>query len=249
MQNNTASATSLIIRGDNSNAGAALNQRHASTEDGGAAHAKVMVEDLPVINSFNEAGRSDSNYNGHESGTAELMNDGFHVESTTTSTTHTNDDDVPVYLAMGQRNPEPIFDPSTPKNVTALVGKSAYLNCRVRNLANKTVRTLPLVCVAWPCKFRSSPVQSPEQVSWIRHRDIHILTVGAYTYTSDQRFQATHDKDTGDWPLQIKWVQKRDKGLYECQVSTQPVMSYFVNLEVVGKQSTARSPSDCSGDP
>lgn len=249
VQNNTASATSLIIRGDNSNAGAAHNQRHASTEDGGAAHAKVMVEDLPVINSFNEAGRSDSNYNGHESGTAELMNDGFHVESTTTSTTHTNDDDVPVYLAMGQRNPEPIFDPSTPKNVTALVGKSAYLNCRVRNLANKTVRTLPLVCVAWPCKFRSSPVQSPEQVSWIRHRDIHILTVGAYTYTSDQRFQATHDKDTGDWPLQIKWVQKRDKGLYECQVSTQPVMSYFVNLEVVGKQSTARSPSDCSGDP
>lgn len=80
------------------------------------------------------------------------------------------------------------------------------------------------------------PVQSLcEQVSWIRHRDIHILTVGAYTYTSDQRFQATHEKDTGDWTLQIKWVQKRDKGAYECQVSTQPVMSYFVNLEVVGK--------------
>lgn len=34
---------------------------------------------------------------------------------------------------------EPYFDASTPKNVTALVGKSAYLNCRVRNLGNKTV--------------------------------------------------------------------------------------------------------------
>lgn len=56
------------------------------------------------------------------------------------------------------------------------------------------------------------------QVSWIRHRDIHILTVGAYTYTSDQRFQATHHKETEDWILQIKWVQKRDAGKYECQV-------------------------------
>lgn len=35
--------------------------------------------------------------------------------------------------------PEPYIDPMTLKNVTALVGKSAYLSCRVRNLANKTV--------------------------------------------------------------------------------------------------------------
>ena len=67
------------------------------------------------------------------------------------------------------------------------LGKSAFLNCRVKNLGNKTV-------------------------SWIRHRDIHILTVGSYTYTSDQRFQATHHKETDDWTLQIKWAQKRDSG-------------------------------------
>lgn len=66
-------------------------------------------------------------------------------------------------------------------------GKSAYLSCRVRSLGNKTV-------------------------SWIRHRDIHILTVGSYTYTSDQRFQATHHKDNDEWTLQIKWAQKRDAG-------------------------------------
>lgn len=35
---------------------------------------------------------------------------------------------------------EPYFDAMTPRNVTALVGKSAYLSCRVRNLGNKTVR-------------------------------------------------------------------------------------------------------------
>lgn len=74
-----------------------------------------------------------------------------------------------------------------------------------------------------------------QQVSWIRHRDIHILTVGSYTYTSDQRFQATHHKNTDDWTLQIKWAQKRDAGIYECQISTQPVRSYFVTLSVVGE--------------
>lgn len=73
------------------------------------------------------------------------------------------------------------------------------------------------------------------QVSWIRHRDIHILTVGSYTYTTDQRFQAIHKKDSEEWVLQIKWAQKRDGGMYECQISTQPVKSFFVNLSVVGK--------------
>lgn len=74
------------------------------------------------------------------------------------------------------------------------------------------------------------------QVSWIRHRDIHILTVGAYTYTSDQRFQAIHHRSHSDqWTLHIKWAQKRDAGIYECQVSTQPVRSIFVTLNVVGE--------------
>lgn len=33
----------------------------------------------------------------------------------------------------------PYFDTTASKNVTALVGKTAYLNCRVRNLGNRTV--------------------------------------------------------------------------------------------------------------
>ncbi|XP_055677705.1 protein sidekick-like isoform X2 [Lutzomyia longipalpis] len=103
---------------------------------------------------------------------------------------------------------DPYFDPMTLSNVTALVGKSAYLNCRVRNLGNKTV-------------------------SWIRQRDIHILTVGSYVYTTDQRFQTVYHRESDDWTLQIKWVQKRDAGVYECQISTQPILSYFVYLSVV----------------
>lgn len=38
-----------------------------------------------------------------------------------------------------------------------------------------------------------------------------------------------------DWTLQIKYVQKRDAGLYECQVSSHPPTSIFIELNVVGK--------------
>ncbi|CRK88383.1 CLUMA_CG002160, isoform A [Clunio marinus] len=103
---------------------------------------------------------------------------------------------------------DPFFDPNVNQNVTALVGKSAYLNCVVKNLGNKTV-------------------------SWIRHRDLHILTVSTYTYTTDLRFQTTHHRTTDEWTLQIKWVQKRDAGSYDCQVSSQPIKSYSVDLNVI----------------
>lgn len=33
----------------------------------------------------------------------------------------------------------PYFDKSVSKNVTALVGKTTYLSCRIRNLGNRTV--------------------------------------------------------------------------------------------------------------
>ncbi|XP_055848188.1 uncharacterized protein LOC129913494 isoform X4 [Episyrphus balteatus] len=106
----------------------------------------------------------------------------------------------------------PYFDKASSKNITALLGKTAYLNCRVKNLGNKTMLL---------------------QVSWVRHRDIHLLTVGRYTYTSDQRFRAIHQPQTEDWILQIKYPQHRDSGIYECQVSTTPHMSHYIHLNVV----------------
>ena len=35
--------------------------------------------------------------------------------------------------------------------------------------------------------------------------------------------------------FQIKYLQSRDNGMYECQVSTQPVRSFFVRLNILGK--------------
>ncbi|PSN51034.1 hypothetical protein C0J52_26100, partial [Blattella germanica] len=74
------------------------------------------------------------------------------------------------------------------------------------------------------------------QVSWVRHRDIHLLTVGRYTYTSDQRFQSIHSPQTEDWMLQIRYPQRRDSGIYECQVSTTPPIGHSMHLSVVGEQ-------------
>ena len=50
-------------------------------------------------------------------------------------------------------------------------------------------------------------------------RDWHILTNGARTYTSDSRFTVLHKEGTFDWVLQVRYLQERDAGLYECQVS------------------------------
>ncbi|KAK8376921.1 hypothetical protein O3P69_010100 [Scylla paramamosain] len=102
----------------------------------------------------------------------------------------------------------PFFDYQESSNITALLGKTAVLNCRVKNIGNKTV-------------------------SWIRHRDVHLLAVGGFTYTSDDRFTARHAAASQDWLLMIHYLQERDAGLYECQISTTPPQSHLIHLSVV----------------
>ncbi|PNF21839.1 hypothetical protein B7P43_G05967, partial [Cryptotermes secundus] len=70
-------------------------------------------------------------------------------------------------------------------------------------------------------------------VSWIRRRDAHILTVDRYTFIADERFQSFLVEATDTWTLQIKYVQARDAGKYECQVSTEPKLSHVITLNVV----------------
>ncbi|XP_070854561.1 uncharacterized protein dpr12 isoform X5 [Drosophila suzukii] len=75
---------------------------------------------------------------------------------------------------------------------------------------------------------------SENQISWIRRRDWHILSSGAQLYTNDERFAILHTPGSNMWTLQIKFVQRRDHGMYECQVSTPTgIISHFVNLQVV----------------
>lgn len=55
------------------------------------------------------------------------------------------------------------------------------------------------------------------------------------TFIADERFQSFFVESTALWTLQIKYVQARDAGIYECQVSTEPKVSARVHLNVVGE--------------
>ncbi|XP_043466149.1 zwei Ig domain protein zig-8, partial [Leptopilina heterotoma] len=76
-------------------------------------------------------------------------------------------------------------------------------------------------------------------ISWIRRRDWHVLTSSMFTYTNDERFQVLHPEGTNVWTLQIKYVQERDNGTYECQISRNSgIVSHFVNLNIVVPEAT-----------
>ncbi|XP_042891642.1 uncharacterized protein LOC122266116 [Penaeus japonicus] len=111
------------------------------------------------------------------------------------------------------------FDDDIPANVTAVVGHKAELPCRVHNL-------------------------DTEDVSWIRQRDLHILTVGIFTYTSDERFKVFHPEKSDIWNLEISSVTFRDAGVYECQVSTSPKIFLPVLLGVEVQQAKILGPGE-----
>ncbi|KAG5677420.1 hypothetical protein PVAND_007178 [Polypedilum vanderplanki] len=102
----------------------------------------------------------------------------------------------------------------TSQNLTVQLGGTAFLVCKVPGVDR--------IGVNW------------QHVSWVRRRDWHVLASGAQLYTNDERFGIIHTPGSNTWTLQIKFVQRRDQGLYECQVSTSTgVISHFVNVQVV----------------
>ncbi|XP_068220053.1 zwei Ig domain protein zig-8-like [Palaemon carinicauda] len=103
---------------------------------------------------------------------------------------------------------KPHFAKDTPKSVLAAVGTPAHIPCKARNLGAKSV-------------------------SWIRHKDLHVLTVGSFSFTNDERFSAHRDPSSGDWVLVLRHPQPSDSGYYECSISTKPVTAISVKLEVV----------------
>lgn len=94
-------------------------------------------------------------------------------------------------------------------NITAQLGSTAYLNCRVNRLRDKTV-------------------------SWVRREgeEIKLLTWGLHTYSNDARYSLNFEHPN-NWKLQIKYTQRRDAGSYECQVSTHPPKVLAINLNIV----------------
>ena len=105
----------------------------------------------------------------------------------------------------------PYFDATNERNVTSFVGQVTYLHCTVRHIRGKTV-------------------------SWIRKSNLQVLTSDVLTFTEDQRFSAHHTLYSDSWTLQIKYTQLRDEGEYQCQVNTEPKISFSVFLYVEGKK-------------
>lgn len=92
-------------------------------------------------------------------------------------------------------------------SVTVLEGETAKLPCIVLHLNDRAV-------------------------TWLRRRDLHILTAGQHTYSADQRFQVVHTEGSNEWTLVVRYAQPRDAGVYECQVNTDPKLSRPVLLQV-----------------
>lgn len=59
--------------------------------------------------------------------------------------------------------------------------------------------------------------------------------MGLSTYSSDDRFFVEHTRHLGNWALRIKNAREDDEGLYECQISSHPPQSIFIELRIVGK--------------
>ncbi|XP_034942444.1 lachesin-like [Chelonus insularis] len=81
-------------------------------------------------------------------------------------------------------------------------------------------------------------------ISWMRMKDMHILTSSIITYTGDGRFSVKHPEGSDEWRLIIDYVQPRDAGLYECQVNTDPTMKLAFALRVEAAQATILGAED-----
>jgi len=103
---------------------------------------------------------------------------------------------------------KPSFNTLLPTNLTVQQGDTAYLSCGVFTVGN-------------------------ESVSWVRERDSHIIAVDQETFISDERFLSVRKIKDNLWILKIKNVSARDAGKYECQVSTAPKISRWIDLVVV----------------
>eukprot|EP00092_Neocalanus_flemingeri_P036861 GFUD01040122.1.p1 GENE.GFUD01040122.1~~GFUD01040122.1.p1 ORF type:complete len:381 (-),score=139.23 GFUD01040122.1:297-1439(-) len=97
------------------------------------------------------------------------------------------------------------------RNISVMIGETAFLPCRVKNLEKYTV-------------------------SWMRGDDVTVLSVGHLAFSSDKRIgvvQVPRPRlSASDWNLSIENTSLADDGMYECQVNTDPKINYKIALTV-----------------
>ncbi|XP_011872442.1 PREDICTED: uncharacterized protein LOC105564583 [Vollenhovia emeryi] len=105
-------------------------------------------------------------------------------------------------------------------NVTARIGSTVLLDCKIGMLGDK-------------------------KVTWLQHNKdfFRLLTVGRTPYSNDQRMSLNF-RYPSNWRLQILYANPRDSALYQCQVATHPPLVKKINVVVTAPSLTI---SDDSG--
>ncbi|XP_023335299.1 protein turtle homolog A [Eurytemora carolleeae] len=87
-------------------------------------------------------------------------------------------------------------------------------------------------------------VQEPDlEISWVRRRDLVILSHGSTVFTSDSRVQVSKH-GTGVWELRLGLVGGEDAGRYQCQTNTEPKGDWTVNLVVQETRAEVTGPKE-----
>ncbi|GFY42318.1 uncharacterized protein TNIN_494961 [Trichonephila inaurata madagascariensis] len=103
---------------------------------------------------------------------------------------------------------QPSFYINNVKNLSFQESKTAYLHCSIHHLGKNTV-------------------------TWVRKRDLHLLTADKDIFTIDPRFKCMHLENSDDWTLEIRDPREEDSGVYQCQVSTEPKMILEIQLNII----------------
>ncbi|XP_057323145.1 lachesin-like isoform X2 [Microplitis mediator] len=111
------------------------------------------------------------------------------------------------------------------ENVTIPQGRDATFTCVVNNLGGYRVS---------PSSYTSGDHSGAKttRVAWIKADSKAVLAIHEHVITNNARLSVTHN-DYNTWTLHIKNAKQEDRGLYMCQVNTDPMKSQSAFLEVV----------------
>ncbi|XP_030756228.1 uncharacterized protein LOC115882344 isoform X2 [Sitophilus oryzae] len=119
----------------------------------------------------------------------------------------------PIFPSPNPRLKGPFFEEGSElTHVTARVGSTINLDCRIGLLGDKTV--------TW---------------TQVKNQNINLLTVGKNTHSKDERIHLAF-RYPNNYRLQISYVTKRDEGIYACQVATYPPKVKRIHLTITAPE-------------
>lgn len=77
------------------------------------------------------------------------------------------------------------------------------------------------------------------QVAWIKADTKAVLAIHEHVITNNARLSVTHS-DYNTWTLNIRGVRREDRGIYMCQVNTDPMKSQVRDLSLANSEYTIR---------